>query len=75
MATEQKPESGKRVVVALVSILALYMASVLAGWPQRATDRIAAKQRESVAVQQSSGKEKPGKDCLPGQRPPARHSG
>ena len=54
MATEQKPESGKRVVVALVLILALYMASIVAGWPQQATDRIVAKQKESAVVQQTS---------------------
>ena len=68
MATEPKPESGKHVVVVLILIVALYIASVVAGWPQRATDRIAAKQSESVAVQQVPGA-KPGKDCLPRQRP------
>ncbi len=49
MATEPKLESGKHVVVVLILVVALYIASVVAGWPQLATDRIAAKQRESVA--------------------------
>ena len=56
MATEPKLESGKHVVVVLILIVALYIASVVAGWPQRATDRIAAKQNESVVVKQIPGR-------------------
>jgi len=58
MATEQKPDSGRRVVVALGVFLALYIASIMAGWPQRATDRIATKQNESVAMQQGQAGDK-----------------
>ena len=64
MATELKPESGKRVVVALVLVLVLYMASVAAGWPQRAADRIVAKQKELAAVQQTSLKGQGGEGLL-----------
>ncbi len=58
MATEQKPEAGRCVVVPLGLILALYVASIMAGWPQQATDRIAAKQNESVAAQQGQAGDK-----------------
>ena len=54
MTRSQRHHSGKHVVLALLCLVGGYLAAALAGWPQQATARIAARPREVPAAQHTA---------------------